>query len=53
MGLNQESTVRLDQSIITLKDIREFVDVTAGWGEATLVKVEHNKLEAEFGDILR
>lgn len=53
MALNQESTVRLDQNIITLKDLREFVTVTADWADATLVKVEHKEIEAKYGDILR
>jgi hypothetical protein len=53
MALSQDSTVRLEQNIITLKDLRELVTVTADWADATLVKVEHNELETKYGDILR
>lgn len=57
MALNQDSTVTLDQRIITLRDLREFVEATESWGDATLVKVDNvggqTKIEAKFGDILR
>lgn len=53
MALSQDSTVRLEQKIITLKDLRELVVVTENWGDATLVKVEHNEIELKYGDILR
>lgn len=53
VALSQDSTVTLEQKIITLKDIRELVTVTADWADATLVKVEHNHLETKYGDILR
>jgi hypothetical protein len=53
MALSQDSTVVLEQKIITLKDIRELVTVTADWADATLVEVEHNSLTTKYGDILR
>lgn len=57
MALSQDSTVTIDQKLIMLKDLREFVEVTETWADATIVKVENNggqiKIEAKFADILR
>lgn len=57
MALSQDSTVTIDQKLVMLKDLREFVEVTETWADATIVKVENNggqiKIEAKFADILR
>jgi hypothetical protein len=57
VGLQQDNTVRLNSNIITLGKLRELVNTTETWADATLVKIENNGgqvlIEAKFGDILR